>query len=84
MTPKKTKKAKVISDKMEKSAVVEIERRLRHPLYKKVITRTTKYLVHDPDNKAKTGDIVAIKPIRPLSKRKRWAIVEIIKKASLV
>ena len=83
MTPKKLKKAKVISDKMKKSAVVVIERRLRHPVYKKVITRTTRYLVHNPEDKAKKGDIVAIRPTRPMSKRKRWTIVNILQKSAI-
>ena len=83
MTPKKTKRAEVIQDKMQESAVVRIKRRLMHPLYKKVITRTTKYLVHNPENKAKAGDIVSIKPTQPLSKRKRWTIVNILEKSSI-
>ena len=81
---KKMIKAKVVSDKMEKSAVVEVERRFIHPLYKKVVTRTTKYLVHNPGNKAKAGDEVMIKQTRPLSKRKRWVIVEIVKASANV
>ena len=84
MTPKKLKRAKVVSDKMNKSAVVLIERRFMHPLYKKVITRTTRYLVHNPDDKAKVGDVVSIKPTSPISKTKRWTIVEVLEKSSLV
>ena len=84
MTPKKLKKAKVISNKMNKSAVVQIERRYIHPLYKKVIKRSTRYLVHNPEDKAGIGDIVAIKPTRPISKTKRWTIVSILEKSSIV
>jgi len=84
VTPKKIKKAKVISNKMNKSAVVQIDRRFIHPLYKKVITRSTRYLVHDPEDKAGVGDIVAIKPTRPISKRKRWTIVKVLEKSSIV
>ena len=84
MIEKKLKRAKVISDKMNKSAVVVIERRFIHPLYKKVITRTTSYLVHNPEDKAKIGDVVSIKPTSPISKRKRWTIVEILEKSSMV
>ena len=83
MTPKKLKRAKVVSDKMNKSAVVLIERRVMHPLYKKVITRTTRYLVHNPEDKAKIGDVVSIKPTSPISKKKRWTIVEVLEKSSL-
>ena len=83
MTLKKLKKAKVVSDKMQQSAVVVVDRRLRHPLYKKVITRTTRYLVHNPDNKAKTGDVVNIRPTKPISKRKRWVIVDVLEKSSI-
>ena len=83
MTKKKVHKAKVISDKMQKSAVVIIERRYMHPVYKKVITRNTKYLVHNPEDRAKVGDIVAIRPTRPISKKKRWTIVEILEKSSI-
>ncbi|MBN1522438.1 MAG: 30S ribosomal protein S17 [Candidatus Aureabacteria bacterium] len=83
MTKKKVHKARVISDKMQKSAVVVLERRYIHPIYKKVITRTTKYLVHNPENKAKTGDIVVIKPTRPLSKNKRWTIIDVLEKSSI-
>ena len=83
MITKKLKRAKVIKDKMNKSAVVLIERRFMHPLYKKVITRTTRYLVHNPEDKAKVGDVVSIKPTSPISKRKRWTIVEVLEKSTM-
>ena len=54
-----------------------------HPVYKKVITRNTKYLVHNPEDRAKVGDIVAIRPTRSISKKKRWTIVEILEKSSI-
>jgi small subunit ribosomal protein S17 len=69
---------KVVSDKMQKTAVVLVERLWRHPLYKKTIKRSKKYLVHN-ELGAKKGDVVKIIETRPLSKRKRWRIVEIIK-----
>jgi len=69
----------VVSDKMEKTIVVEVERLTKHPLYGKVIKRHTKFKAHDPNNKAKVGDKVKIVQVRPLSKDKRWRLVEIIK-----
>lgn len=69
----------VISDKMQKSAVVVVESAWRHPLYKKTVTRSKKYLVQN-DQKAKTGDSVVITETRPLSKQKRFTITEIVKK----
>ncbi len=69
----------VVSDKMEKTIVVKVERLTKHPLYGKTIKRHSKFKVHDPDNKAKMGDKVKIVQMRPLSKEKRWRLVEIIK-----
>ncbi|QJC36559.1 30S ribosomal protein S17 [Enterobacteriaceae endosymbiont of Donacia simplex] len=79
---KKTKllKGKVISNKMQKSIIVSINRLIKHPIYGKYINRTTKLHVHDKDNICKIGDIVEIKECRPLSKTKSWTLVNIIKK----
>jgi len=70
----------VISNKMNKSIVVAIERRVGHPLYKKYYKRTTKLMAHDENNECSIGDVVKIMETRPLSKRKRWRLVEIIEK----
>ncbi len=74
----KTLKGKVISTKMEKTAVVVVEQTWRHPLYKKTVRRAKKYLVHN-ELKAKEGNIVTLKESKPLSKRKRWIITNIQK-----
>ncbi len=73
---------KVVSDKMNKSRVVEVERIYQHPKYKKVLRRSTRYYAHDENNSSHIGDIVALKPSRPLSALKRWVIVEIKKSSS--
>ncbi len=65
----------VVSDKMDKTIVVKVERRVMHPLYKKYIRLSKKYAAHDEDNKIKTGDIVSIRECRPISKRKRWEVI---------
>ncbi|MBT3359653.1 MAG: 30S ribosomal protein S17 [Rhodospirillales bacterium] len=65
----------VVSDKMDKTIVVKVERRLMHPLYKKFIRRSKKYAAHDEGNISKVGDVVEIRECRPLSKRKRWEVV---------
>ena len=72
---------KVVSDKMEKSFVVAIERKVKHPLYGKFIRRTTKLHVHDDNNEAKLGDVVEIHECRPLSKTKSWTLVRVVEKA---
>ncbi|AOZ67331.1 TPA: 30S ribosomal protein S17 [Haemophilus influenzae] len=72
---------KVVSDKMEKSFVVAIERKVKHPLYGKFIRRTTKLHVHDENNEAKVGDTVEIREYRPLSKTKSWTLVRVVEKA---
>lgn len=71
----------VVSDKMEKTIVVKVERQFKHPLYKKIIRRHKKYKVHDEKNECKTGDIVQIIESRPLSKQKRWTLNSIVKKS---
>ena len=69
---------KVVSDKMDKTVVVAVERQFSHPLYGKRVKRTKKYYAHDPENKLKVGDIVRIRESRPLSKLKRWIVVEVL------
>jgi small subunit ribosomal protein S17 len=71
----------VVSDKMDKTVTVIVERKTRHPLYKRVIKKTKKFKAHDEDNKCQEGDKVKIMETRPLSKTKRWRVVEIIEKA---
>jgi small subunit ribosomal protein S17 len=70
----------VVSNKMEKSVVVAIEKRVQHPLYKKFFKKTTKFTAHDEKNESSIGDIVKIMETRPLSKTKRWRLVEILEK----
>ena len=71
---------KVVSASMDKSISVTVERRIKHPLYNKYISKTTKIMAHDQNNDCKVGDIVSLNEIRPMSKRKSWALSEIIKK----
>ena len=78
---RKTRTGLVVSDKMQKTVVVQIERRVPHPVYGKMVTRTKKVKAHDEENSAKTGDTVRIAETRPLSKDKRWRVVEIIDRA---
>ena len=74
------KQGAVISDKMDKTVVVLIVRKVKHPVYKKVVKRSVKFKVHDEKNEAKTGDIVRIAPTRPMSKGKRFRLIEIVTK----
>ncbi len=69
----------VVSDKMEKTVVVAVENRFPHPIYKKIISRTTRYKVHDEDNSCKVGDQVRIIETKPLSATKRWKISEVLR-----
>jgi small subunit ribosomal protein S17 len=78
---RKVKIGKVVSDKMDKTVVVAVEMTIRHPLYNRIIKQTTKLKAHDENNEAKTGDTVVIMETRPLSKDKRWRIIEITEKA---
>ena len=78
---RKVRMGKVVSDKMDKTIVVAIETKVRHPLYKRTIRKTKKYKVHDENNEAKIDDTVVIMETRPLSKDKRWRLVEITEKA---
>jgi small subunit ribosomal protein S17 len=78
---RKTRVGLVVSDKMQKTCVVAIERRVAHPVYGKMVTHTKKVKAHDEENSAKTGDLVRIAETRPLSKDKRWRLVEIVERA---
>ena len=71
----------VISDKMDKTVVLAVTRRIPHPKYNKTVSRTTKFKAHDEKNECKTGDLVRFIETRPLSKEKRWKVLEIIEKA---
>ena len=77
----KTLTGKVISNKMQKTITVAVDRKVKHPIYGKFVNRTTKFKAHDETNTAGIGDIVRISETRPLSKDKRWRLVEIIEKA---
>ena len=78
---RKTRVGLVVSDKMQKTVVVAIERRVPHPVYGKMVTRTKRLKAHDEENSAKVGDTVRIVETRPLSKDKRWRLVEIVNRA---
>ena len=78
---RKTRQGYVVSDKMDKTVVVEVEDRVKHPLYGKVIRRSSKVKAHDEQNSAGIGDLVVIMETRPLSASKRWRLVEIVEKA---
>ena len=81
---RKEREGEVVSDKMDKTIVVRVDRRFRHPLYKKVMTRSKKFYAHDAEGTAKTGDVVKIRETRPLSKLKRWELVEVVRQAATV
>ncbi|MBX6368688.1 MAG: 30S ribosomal protein S17 [Rhodospirillales bacterium] len=74
--PKRVLQGVVVSDACDKTVVVRVDRRFRHPVYKKFITRSKKYMAHDESNAHKVGETVRIEESRPLSKRKRWVVVE--------
>ena len=78
---RKTRVGRVVSDKMDKTIVVSIETSVKHPLYKKIIKRTFKLKAHDENNECSIGDRVRVMETRPLSKEKRWRLVEIVEKA---
>jgi len=80
-TKRKTKVGRVVSDKMDKTIVVSVERLARHPIYKRVIRLTTKFKAHDEDNDAHVGDTVLIEESRPLSATKRWRLVSVVARA---
>ncbi len=81
ISSRKTRVGKVVSDKMDKTVVVAIEDRVAHPLYKKIVGRTYKLKAHDEKNECGVGDKVRVMETRPLSKDKRWRVVEIVEKA---
>jgi small subunit ribosomal protein S17 len=78
---RKTRVGTVVSSKMDKTAIVAVERKVAHPVYGKQVVRTKKYYAQDDENAAREGDVVKIMETRPLSKTKRWRIVEIVEKA---
>ena len=78
---RKTRTGKVVSDKMDKTIVVAVEDHVKHPLYNKIVKRTYKLKAHDENNECKVGDTVKVRETRPLSKDKRWRLVEIMEKA---
>ena len=78
---RKTRVGKVVSDKMDKTVVVSIQDNVKHPLYKKIIKRTVRLKAHDENNECTIGDRVRVMETRPISKEKRWRLVEIIEKA---
>ena len=80
---RKVREGEVVSTKMDKTIVVRISRRISHPLYKKIITRYTKFNAHDERSEAHVGDLVKIMETRPLSKMKRWRLVEVVKQGEL-
>ena len=77
---RKLKTGKVVSDKMDKTVVIAIERLVQHPLYKKSIKKTVRFKAHDENNDSHIGDIVSVMETRPLSKDKRWRVVEVIER----
>jgi len=81
ISSRKTRVGKVVSDKMDKTIVVAVENRVPHPLYKKIVKRTYKLKAHDEKNECGVGDRVRVMETRPLSKDKRWRLVEILEKA---
>lgn len=81
---RKVRQGKVVSDKMEKTIVVAVEDRVRHPLYQRTIRQTKKFKAHDEENRCRTGDTVRIMETRPLSKDKRWRVIEILERAEQI
>jgi len=79
-THRKTRMGRVVSDKMEKTVVVEVMTRGRHPLYKKIVRRSRRFKAHDERREAHTGDTVVIAETRPLSKDKRWRVVQVVER----
>ncbi|MEX0648575.1 MAG: 30S ribosomal protein S17 [Balneolaceae bacterium] len=78
---RRTRTGRVVSDRMDKSITVAVDRQIKHPIYGKFITKTTKYMAHDEKNDAHIGDTVLIMSTRPLSKRKSWRLVEVVERA---
>jgi small subunit ribosomal protein S17 len=78
---RKIRQGIVVSDKMDQSIMVRVDRTMRHPLYKKIIRRSNKYMAHDQENKCQVGDVVRIMECRPISRHKRWRLFEVVTKA---
>jgi len=78
---RKERTGAVVSNKMEKTIVVAVKRKVKHPIYGKFVNKTTKFVAHDEENTCKEGDLVRIMETRPLSKRKNWRLVEILERA---
>lgn len=83
-TTRRTLTGRVVSDKMTKTRTVLVERRVTHPLYGKIVTRSKKYHAHDEANECHEGDLVTIEECRPLSKTKAWRVVKLLEKASTI
>ena len=81
---RKTKVGYVVSNKMNKTIVVEVKRQKAHPLYRRVVKSSKKFYAHDEQNSARVGDVVRIEETRPLSKLKRWRLAEVVRRAALV
>ncbi|MDE2585810.1 MAG: 30S ribosomal protein S17 [Betaproteobacteria bacterium] len=81
---KRTLVGRVVSDKMEKTVTVLIERRVKHPMYGKIVTQSKKYHAHNDNNEAKTGDLVEIEEARPISRTKAWRVSKLLEKASVI
>ena len=79
---RRTKVGRVVSDNMDKTVVVSVERLRRHPIYKRVVRRSSKFKAHDEENSARVGDTVRIEESRPLSRQKRWTVVEVVARGS--
>jgi small subunit ribosomal protein S17 len=84
MSVKQQVTGRVVSDKMEKTVVVAVERQVRHGLYGKSQRKTSKFVAHNEDNEARVGDVVAIAESRPLSRRKRWIVTRVVTKAQAI
>jgi small subunit ribosomal protein S17 len=80
-TSRRTLIGRVVSDKMDKTVTVLIERRVKHPMYEKIIARSTKYHAHNENNEAKSGDLVEIQECRPIAKTKAWVVTKLLEKA---
>ena len=81
---KRTLTGRVVSDKMHKTVTVMVERRVKHPLYGKIVVRSAKYHAHDETNQYKTGDLVEISETRPVSKTKAWSVVRLVEAARII
>ncbi len=78
---RRTKEGKVISDRMDKTVVVQVERRVPHRLYRKIVTRRSKFYAHDPEKRCSLGDVVEITETRPVSKLKKWRVTKVLEKS---